>query len=561
VITEQEQADDGGEDLPPPVVTPAAGKKRNGNAARPAEAAPAPVAQSLVHEDAKEVFSWLRGLGQAGMIRAKLSRLSPATTQDGQPCRGFLQEYEEIVDEKEIMRIWGGGTFQMKVQTQNPRGGWIYAGQRQFDIGVPPKVPGGHVEKDRDDGPVVVPQSDGVTRQALSMMSDLTKDAQRRADRAEERRPESGMNLDALNLALQPLRDQISALNAQLIGRDNQLAAKDKTIAELMMKKPDTSFYETMLIKSTDAENGALSRMRDNHESELRQLRQSHADDLKFTRESHARELDSRERAHLRELQSLRDMTVMAGTATATGTEARIDAFKREISSLERQLATQTAELATLREKKDKSFVETLGEIASTKAALDGLTGGEAPEEAPIWERAMSTILDSPLAKAVAHRVEQAPAQPPPQPQQVVRRVVRRRVDPNAPVQVPPQQAGPTDTSVMEQGLAEQPVEGAPAAAPVQAPKKKPEPPKFNQVEMSMAIQFMENAVTSSQSPEVFAESIRSSVPGSIINYIRDAGIDEFLRIARVPDSSSLNSQHGKNFIRKVAKILVGGAE
>lgn len=554
---------DNGDDTQP--ASPPARRGRPPN--QPKDPPADPAANALSHEDAKSVFDWLRSLGQGGAIRAKLTRLSPATTADGVNCRGFLCEYEEMVDEKEILRVWGGGTFKLEVKRPNPRGGWMHAGQRQFDIGMPPKVPG-HEAKEEN---VIIPQApradNEVTKQALGMMGDLVKDAQRRADKVEERATTAQPGVDWAQIkavVAGPLEAQISALQRTIDNLTRQLESKDKIITDLMMRKPDTSFQEQLLMEHTRNESAHLTRMRDNHDSEIRQLRQSHTDEIRALRESHQRELDARDRAHDRELKSLGQASTMVLDAGKQGTEARIDALKTQITTLTAQLAEKSAEIGALREKKDKSIVETLGEIASTKEAIDAITGGGAEPETPVWERVVGQIVDSPFAKAVAHRIEHAPAQPAPQPQQrrrVIRRVVVDQAG-NPVVQAQPQQAQPADTTVVDQGLADQPAaEGQ--AAPVQNPpatvKKKPEPPQFSQVDLSIAVQFMETAVSSGNvKPEDFAASIKSSVDGKIIKYVREAGIDELLKLAKIPESSPLNSQHGKNFVRKVAKILVG---
>lgn len=554
---------------------PPAAPARRGPGRPPATTKPEPsnpAATALAHEDAKTVFDWLRGLGQAGAIRAKLTRLSPSTTASGINCKGYLCEYEEMVDEKEILRVWGGGTFQLQVKVPNPAGGWKHAGQRQFDIGMPPKVPGHEEERE-----VIIPQApkpdNDVTKQALGMMADMTRRAEDRAEKASTQQP-PGVDWQQVKLMMvAPLETQIANLTSTINNLTSQLAAKDKTIVDLMMRKPDTTFQETMLLEHTRNESAAQTRMRDNHESELRQLRQSHTDELRYTRDAHQRELDARDRAHERELKSLGSANSMIMESGKQGTEARVDALKTQIVTLERQLTEKTAENTTLREKKDKSIVETLGEIASTKEAIDAITGGgDKTEETPVWERVVTQIVDSPFAKAVAHRIENAPAQPPPQPQQQVRRRVIRRVAVDAqgnPVvqaqQAQPAAQQPTNTAVVDQALAEQPApaaDGQPAQNPPAPVKKRIPPPKVSEVELSIAVQYMENAVISGNTtPEDFAASVKSSLDGKIISYIRDAGIDELLRLAKISENSPLNSQHGKNFCRKVAKILVGATE
>jgi hypothetical protein len=510
-------------------------------------------------DENKSLYEWLKSYG-GGSFKIKLFRISPATTPDGQPCAGFLQEYDELFDEAEVARVHGGGKFQIKTFAPGKNGsGQVYAGAKTFSIGsVPPKIAGTRPPAEEKETIIVPPQSNDVTKAAMGMMADLTKDAQRRAGEAEHRAREGGqLDPAMIQLMTAPLQAQLQGLTATINQLQAQLVAKDAQITDLLTRKPESSFQDQLILKMHDTESNALQRQRDNHESEIRQLRQSHTDEVRALRESHQRELEARERAHDRELRSLGQANTMIMDAGKQGNEARVDALKMQISSLTQQLAEKSAEVAALREKKDKSIAEVVGELASTKEALEALGGGGNEEETPMFERILTGVMDSPLAKAIAHRVEQAPSQPtPPAQQQVVRRVVRRQPAQQQTVQQPVQQPAQQAQTVSPEAQAT--MDAALAGQPAPEPKKKPEPPRFTQVEMSIAIQFMENAVNSGQKPEDFAASVQSMVPGNVVHYIREAGIDEFIKLAKVPDGSPLMSQGGRNFMRKVAKILVG---
>jgi hypothetical protein len=101
--------------------------------------------------------------------------------------------------------------------------------------------------------------------------------------------------------------------------------------------------------------------------------------------------------------------------------------------------------------------------------------------------------------------------------------------------------------------------EGATAALPPK-PKKPKAQLNVSPAEVALAISFIENAYRNSTDPVVFARSVRTTVPAQIVDYIREYGVDHFLaHVAKIPDGTPLASMAGKNYLRKVAKILVEG--
>jgi len=504
-------------------------------------------AQAMTQADDRTVYEFLRDIGTGGTVKLKLIRTSPKTLPDGTLCCGSLAEYDEPFDEEEIRRLFGGGKFQVKAFRAGAKGGMNYAGARTFEIAGVPRMPGMDAPLH---APVISQDTENVPlqRQALGMMERFTSDAQKRADRLEaEMRNGNGRSTgDELRAALAPMETQIAALNQQIMNLQRIIADKDKQILDLVTRKPETTFQDRMLDKLTDNDNARITHLREEHASELRQLRQSHTDEMRVMNERYDRDIQSREKSHDRELDNLKMSHQNTIDNLKSGFESRLDTMKIRTADLDAAILLAKQEIQALRDKKDKSPLEAMEELATMKSSMEALglvnTGGD---EAPsTWERILSGVLESPLAKAVSTRIEQAPATPPPQQQQRV--VVRKKPSPAATAATP-------DNPAAHVASTPAPVSGPPAKKP-----KAPEPPKLSQMDVSLAVSFMENAVNANQPPEVFAESIRSMLPKDIIEYIKMVGIDEFLKLAKIPDGTPLASQNGRNYVRKVAKVLVG---
>jgi len=72
----------------------------------------------------------------------------------------------------------------------------------------------------------------------------------------------------------------------------------------------------------------------------------------------------------------------------------------------------------------------------------------------------------------------------------------------------------------------------------------------------------MESALANDADPVNFARTARNLAPsltsGPIQELLRTQGVDTFLnRVAKLNPGSSLLSQHGKNWTRKVAAVLL----
>lgn len=546
------------DELPPP---------RKGPRNPPPERTSA-AAEAISQADDRSVYDWLQEIGSGAVLRITLTRVSPKewVGTDGQRhlVAGYLDEFDYLITENEIKTRFGGGRFQVKVYKPGPKGNRVYAGARTFEIQGDPKLTGEAFIPTGGGQERMEPNAGDVSlqRQALSAMTQQATDAQKRAWQIEDemrRGRNQGIDTELLKAMSDPMKEQVRSMESRFSDLSKQLAEKDKQLLDIVTRKPEATFQDRILEKMVDSESVRIEAIRVRHDSELRQLRQSNADDLKASREHLNDELKQRERAHERELDTMKSSLSGQIDSLKSSHEARVDGLKGRISDLERQLTEGKIEITELRTRKEKGSVEMMQEIAVMKNGLEAL-GMSNPEgnEGSIWERLLGTALESPLAKAVAARVEQAPPAQQPQAQQPRRRVI-----------TPEQRAAAQRAAraAASQGATpEQQMQAAQqAAAQVAEKPKKPKkkgPPQLDPVEVVTAVALMEASVRNGTDPAVFAASVRSMIPRDILDRIREQGIDKFLtETAKLDPGSPLATQMGRNFMRKVARILLEGAE
>lgn len=495
-------------------------------------------ADAISNADEKSVFEWLSDIGSGATVRIKLYRTSPSTWK-GHNIKGYIDDYAEAFTENDIRERCGGGKFQVKTYKTAAKGGWQYAGTRSFDVSGDPKVTG-ELAGDDDEVVTVPPLEGPATARAMGAIERVADNERKRAERLEDEvrqnRNNSGTDMGMLNAMLEPMKLQMKAIGDQLLAAQKALADKDTKIVELLTRKPESTFQDKLLDKMVDGESARIEGLRENHASELRQIRENHAAELRQSREHAKDELDQREKSHNREIDNMNRSFGQATDGLKLGYDGRIEALKSRIADLESRLTQLGAEHGALVARKDEGPIEQMEKFALLKNAMEGLGIGGGQEQGSVFERIAMGVLDSPLVKAVANRVEQAPAAPPPQQQR------RRR----------PQQQAPVTQDVQV------PADGSPAAPGTAVPAKTTI--KLNPNDIKVAVGFMENAVRNNQDPIQFAESAKSMVPGDILLVIKQMGVEEFLtKVAKVDESSPLMSMAGKNFLRKVVNYLLKG--
>ena len=531
------------EDVDQPVAPPPR-KPKNGLPPNPREEVSS-AAEMFSGQDDRSVFEWLTEVGTGASLKIKLIRVTPATWQ-GHNIKGHIDEFDTPFSEKEIQSRFGGGKFLVRTWKQSAKGNWVYSGTRTFEIAGDPKVTGelmhGGVAEEKE---LSLPPEGMATTRAMNMVERVAEQERKRAERMEDEIRSSrreGPDMAMFNAALAPLNAQIAAMNAQLLAAQKVASDKDTRILELATRKPETTFQDTLLGKMVDGESARIEGIRENHASELRQLRENHASELKASREHHREELAMRENTHAREINTLERSHASSMDSIKLSYEGRIDAFKSRISDLEQRLSQMGAELGAIRDKKDKGLIEQMEEMATVKNAMEALgMGGGGEPQGSVMERIAMGVLESPVVRAIATRVEQAPAQATPPPQQAAPPQRRRR--PAPPPQQPQQAAPPTAPQ-------------APQAVGQMAPVRI----QVNPADVLIAVNLLEGAIKNGTDPVTFAESARSMVPADILAAVKQLGVDAFLKsVAKLEDGSPLATMGGRNFLRKVVKYLSDG--
>lgn len=497
-------------------------------------------AQTLAQAEDKSIFEWLQEFGTSGALKIKLERKYPREWQ-GHHIAGFLEEYDEPFDEKDIKQRFGGGKYQVKTFRPNPKGGWTYAGAKSFEIEGDPRLSGALLAETPGAPKTVLKDGDDVALQgkALDHMARAAELSQKRAwELEDENRKKSGGDAELMKLALDP--PAVKMLQQEMAEMRRQMAEKDAQILNLITNANKAPTTPTVIEKTFEhlvaGESGRIEAIRTQHESELRTMRENHRHDLDQERARLQTEMERRERSQEREIGMIRETHAQAMKSVEQSYEARLDGFKGRVADLERQLAEAKTEVAKLRDIKEKGPLDAVEQVAQLKNALEILGPGE-QEPASTWERVLQTVMQSPMAQAVASRVENAPPATAPQ---VNPEVLKRK-------------RAAAAARAAAQG-------GETAVVPIRKAKAAPQGQviELNPMEVAAAIQFVEQAITNGTDPAAFAVSARSMVPQAIMSALRQMGPDVFIQAANPPEGSILYSQKGRNWMRKFVAQLLG---
>jgi hypothetical protein len=613
--------------------------------------------------DQRAVLDWLNAIAPQGPVKVRIERRAPRNGPNGENICGVLETVEDRIDEEYIGEQWGGGTFMIQSYLPNAKGGFAFGPARQLRLAGPPKM---HGRVLAGEAPAAVAASpaggDPLADRAITGFERIADQERRRADRLEqELRAGGGHDADTLkyliestNAQMQALREQATALQQQLIQQVTK--PPSDPLRDRIFEQAVTGESKSLQEQQARYEQ-RLDKLRDDHATELRQLRQSHEDDVKRIEsrhersiaevsKAHDREISSLKEAHARELRQLERGQDGASKALEIANGARVSSLEAENKRLGAELAATKTELATLRDKKDKTPAEQLSELAKLKENMDKLTGGGEEGDSPWYEKVASVL--TPIASRVVDRLapddddeedaDETPAAPPvvhppvgtprrnpadgmvyihrgngvyegPFTDEQIRaaaanssrrraRVAQQRA---AQVALAQQQAAQQQASaeaqaagVVQEGLAE-PAQAEPAPAQLAPPtptiaRPNPAPsPRLVRIgarqgqpaqaaapraragaprgkpptgdEVKLAVAFLEAAVPGGKKPDEVARSASALIPRHVMTYIRETGVDTFINaVASSKTGSPLSTQHGRTFVRDVAKFLFDGA-
>lgn len=519
-----------------------------------ADAAATPLEQNE-RDEQQAVYEWMTSLGTEGAIRVKLKRLWPKQVRHkGRMVQtsGFLKpDYEEVIDEERIFADHGGGKFQIWVQTLSNKGKggapkYVYAGSRTFEIAGDPNLKSLLIEDDDEASERSrYEASDGPVSQAMSLAHTMSREAQERADRLEEQmRSQGGTDWQMIEAVMQPLRDQLQALAQENASLQQQLFSK-------LGEKPDTSGQDRLLSIMENKEVGfgnSLESIRIQHQSELSQLREFNREEIKRREARFEKELDHAREGMKQQVASLERANQQALDSQRLGYEMRIKSLEDMLAQARSDAASLKVELGEVRGRKELTPLQSIQGLVELKNGFEALvpSGGGEPERSG-WERALDTVMGSPLLEGIAARVAGAGAVEEEQPQQEQMVAIRRKDGQIVHV--------PASYVAQAQAAAAQRQAEANGETPAQ-----PAPPQIDAADVQKAILFMEAAFRNGTSPEIFAKSARNMVPGDILAYIKQQGVDHFLNgVAKLEDGSPLATVVGRTWVRKVAKFLLEG--
>lgn len=494
------------------------------------------VLAKLKNAQEMETRAWLDAIAGESPVRVSLLRKDPKEHRDpdtGEMVKtdGTLKVYDRAIDEEEVQRVHGGGTYQLSVKTKNTSGQWQYFAAKTFEIAGDPKTRDLRSAAPSKEPTIVIPQKDPtegkILEKQFAFMADMVRDGNRQPQQS------PGIDPATMQAMIRPLEIQITALTKQLADKDVEMAR----VREHAGKDP---FRDKMLETMMDGESSRITALRTNHESEIRQLKEGFRQDLERERDRHQRDLERIDKQHEREVAAIKasnDQSIALSSQKADITKMVLD---REVGTLEKQIARMDTELAALRAKKEMSIKEKVEELSAIKE----LVGDGDGEEASGWEKAIGAIGQLPIVAKLAERATGgAPAQQVPQ-APPKNQIVRNKTT--------------GEVSLRKPDGTELPLKRRPVAVTT-GDGQQVEIPALDPEQVKQAVTFMEGAFRTGTDPVMFASSARPYVSESMLGVIRTLGISEFLiKVGRIDGTSVLSTLRGRQWAKKVAAALMG---
>lgn len=529
---------------------------------------PAPEPRSSVMTDIARVEEqslrdWLRSLAGANssikivVTRSKPEKVRNPVTGDDINCGGHLATYDELFDEDFLQTEWGGGTYQIKPMLMSASGSFEYkkGAHRIIRISGEPRlerIRGYPTASSAASPGAVQGEAPELAKAAMGVMERLL-------DRKERDKPDDGIPA-GVQLAIDQMHRAAEA-------RDREIAELRREAAATRNQKPaENPLIDKILANAIDGQSGHVEALRLRHEAELRQIKESAIQDQKRIEDRHDRQLSEMRQSHEfalsgmrssyeREIAAMRSSNEVTLAAERASHNVQLHTIKGDVTRLERDNADLRHEVKELREKKDKSIIEQIKDIKTIKETfLD-----EEGEETSAFGKIASAITPENIAAVGSmFRAPGATGQPgPPQapPQQVLprKRVVQARDPKDGQIKTFVQdEMGKLNLATRKPKM----VEGA-DGKPIEVPPIDP-------TQLTQIVSYLEQAFGNSVDPDIIAQSARSYIPQDIMTWLRAndteqvSGIDLFMsRVARLPGSSPLATQKGKNWLRQVGKALV----
>lgn len=533
----------------------------------PAETTPPPAAPPTAKEPAREKLSpnmkrirdeeesglrdWLQVLSaDGGVFRVALRRTepkhlrNPKTGQDVS-TEGHLRSYDEFPDEDQIQREFGGGKYHIKVMRQNERGSWKFVNHRHLTIAGDPRLD--HLPLTAEPttvAPTMSHEEPTIAKAAFNLMAEQLKIKN-------ERPPDREID-PAIRMMFEQNREAMAALRRQLD------AVQTENAALRNQKPPDDPFRDKMLDTLMTGDSARLTALRAQHESELRQLREGFTQDIKRIEDRHDRTIEAMRRSHddaaasikmsyEREIAAMRLSHETAFSAAKTTAEVQAHTLKAEIDRLTRDNTELRQDVKELREKKEKSIIDSIEEVEKLKDLI-GSSDGEKSGIDKVVEAFTSPTAVEGIGKIIS-RIPGVGGGQPGMPEGMMQNPATMRP------RVVQDQSGQKFIQVGNQVV---PARRKPKivttseGAQIEVPAIEPDTIKT-------MLSLLENAFSNRMEPEIVAQSARPHMPVEVMGWVQEHGIDLFMsKVAKLPGTSPLMSQAGKNWLRKVGEVLTG---
>lgn len=489
-----------------------------------------------------ETKAWLDAIVGETAIKVSLIRKEPKfhrdpETQQDVKVDGNLETFDRTIDEDEIQRRHGGGTFQLVVKTRNSKGQWTYFGAKTVEIAGEPSlrnIP--RTPKPEKEPTIVMPQKDPTEGKIVEKMFGYMMEENRSSRHQPPVVQQTGISAETMQAMIKPLEVQIASLTQQLAAKDAEL----RHVRENAGKDP---FRDKMLDTLMGGESSRIVALNEGHASEIRVLKENFRADLERERDRHQRDIERMEKAHERELAAIKasnDQSIQLSTQKADITKMVLE---RENNAYQKTIERLTDELTALRAKKEQSIKEKVDELAAIKE----LVGDGDGEEQSKLEQVIGAIGNLPAVQRMAAKAmgegepQQAPAQQPAAPKN---RIVRDKKTGEVSMLTPDGKQMP---------LAKRPVQVTMASG------QQVEIPSLDPAQVQQAVTYMENAFQAGTDPETFAAGARPFVPAPVLGAIRTLGISEFLsKVGKIQGTSVLATMRGRQWAKKVAAALLG---
>ena len=518
---------------PPKAEADSNGEER-GERPLPTDKLSKPLREVQLAEDVA-LADYIRSLGIHDTdARFVVHRLEPTFVTDPQGRRvkmdGFIRNYDEPVTEQKLQENHGGGKYKIKIMTKDKDGRYVFFKSRNIDLVGDPRI---------DDVPRntaiiepkgAAPAGPGEPTSVVNRAMDVLE---RELGRANERAAAAPAVVSGVDPAA------IEILKETLRRRDDELAQLRQEIVAMRNTPPPRDEIKDKLLGSLiDGESGRITALRATHESEIRQLKEQNVDLERRLRDGFDRDRAAMLASHEREFATMKASHELTLAMNKQSFETQVKVLEGQIRSLERDNTELRADIKELRAKKEKTIIEQVKELEVIKDAL----GLDEKGESSVADKIVDAISNPETIQAVQHIIRgPGPAAPPPVAAQPAppRRLIIKAPDGSMVAREPNGELRPVKKRV--------------APGEVEVPVVPPD-----QVERAMAM--LTTAFGTGKDPTEVAQTLRMvNIPAEIRGAIETMGIDAFMaKVAKIPQGHPFTTQEGRNWVRKVAKALIG---